>query len=126
MASSLKSFFLQLALFSIATSGLIFLWKSYAPLRFQTHLSWFIWLFFIITTSLVHVVLIKSAEGNPKKFVNYFMGITAAKLFAYLIIITFYTLLRKEAALGFVLFFLLMYFFYSAFEVVTLLRHFKK
>jgi hypothetical protein len=54
------------------------------------------------------------------------MGITAIKLFGYLIIITVYALLKKEAALGFTLWFLSLYLLYSGFEVVMLLKYLKK
>lgn len=55
-----------------------------------------------------------------------FMTITGLRLFGYLIIILIYAVLKREAALGFTLLFLLMYFLFSAFEVMTLLRLFKK
>jgi hypothetical protein len=55
--------------------------------------------FFILITALIHVFLVKIAEKDPKRFVGYFMGITAVKLFGYLIIITLYALLKRDAAL---------------------------
>jgi len=126
MTSSLKSFFVQLTLFSIFTLGILLLVQHYASIRFQTDLFWLIWLFFIATTSLIHLVLIKAAKQDPKKFVLYFMGITGFKLFGYLIIIIAYGLLNRENATGFIMCFLLSYFLYSGFEVVTLLKHLKK
>jgi hypothetical protein len=126
MSLSFKSFFLKLALFSVLTLGIIWLCQHYASVHFQTNLFWIIWLFFIATTALIHVVLIKAANDDPKKFVNYFMGITALKLFAYLIIIVIYGLINRDGAQGFIVCFLLSYFLYSGFEVVTLIKHFKK
>jgi len=126
MNVSLKSFFFQLALFSIITLGILLLFQHFASFRFQTDLFWLIWLFFIATTALIHVVLIKAANRDPKKFVPYFMGITGIKLFGYLIIIIIYGLLNRESSVGFIMCFLLSYFLYSGFEVVTLLKHFKK
>jgi hypothetical protein len=75
---------------------------------------------------IIHVFLVKVAEKDPKRFVGYYMGITAIKLFGYLTIITLYALLKREAALGFTLWFLVLYLLYSGFEVVMLLKHFKK
>ena len=72
------------------------------------------------------MVLIKGAKQDPKKFINLFMGITAIKLFGYLVIILTYGLLNRDGAQGFIVCFLLNYFLYSGFEVVTLIKHLKK
>jgi len=124
--SSQKSFFVQISIFSIFTLGILLLWNQYASERFQSSLTWFIWLFFIATTTLIHLFLVKSTEKEPKKFVINFMLVTAIKLFGYLILILVYALIKREEALGFTVFFLSMYLLYSGFEVYTLLRHFRK
>jgi hypothetical protein len=123
---SLKSFYLKLALFSIFPFLLLLLWKNYGSERFQSELMYALLVFFVSITALIHVFLVKTAEKDPKRFVGYYMGITAIKLFGYLIIITLYALLKREAALGFTLWFLVLYLLYSGFEVVMLLKHFKK
>ncbi len=126
MTSSINSFYLKLFIFSIFTLGLFFIWNAYASLRFQSDLMGVLWAFFVISTAFIHYILVKISHKNPKNFVGYFMGITAIKLFGYLIIITIYALIKKEAALGFTLWFLLLYLLYSGFEVVMLMKHFKK
>lgn len=126
MDVSLNSFLGKLAVFSIITLGVLFLYQYIAPPSFRTHLYIGIWLFFILTTALIHFILEKSAKENSNKFVLYYMGITGIKLFSYLIIIIAYGLLDRENIKGFVICFLLSYFLYSGFEVVMLLRHFKK
>ena len=126
MTSSINSFYLKLFIFSIFTLGLFFIWNAYASSRFQSDLMGVLWAFFVISTAFIHYILVKISDKNPKNFVGYFMGITAVKLFGYLIIITIYALIKKEAALGFTLWFLLLYLLYSGFEVVMLMKHFKK
>lgn len=126
MLAPLRSFFIQLALFSIFTMGVLYFWQQYASLRFQTDLGWLIWGFFIIVTAFIHIVLVRSAEQSPRKFITNFMVLSATKLFVYLMVIVIYALLKGKAALGFVILFLVLYFLYSIFEVVTLLKHFKK
>ena len=123
---SLKSFYIQLALFSAAAFGILYLWQQYTSLRFQTNIGWLIVLFFIVATAFIHIMLTKASEESPKKFIMYFMTLTGVRLFGYLIIIMIYAVLKREAALGFTLLFLLMYFLFSAFEVATLLKLFKK
>lgn len=123
---SKKSFFLQLSVFSLFTLAILFLWNQYASTRFQSNLTWGIWAFFILTTALIHTFLVGTSEKEPKKFVVNFMLVTAVKLFGYLIIILVYALLKREAAMGFTVFFLTMYLLYSGFEVFALLKHFRK
>jgi hypothetical protein len=126
MFTPLRSFFIQLALFSIFTMGVLYFWQQYASLRFQTDLGWLLWGFFIVVTALIHIVLVKSSEQSPRKFITNFMALSGAKLFVYLMVIVIYALLKGKEALGFVILFLVLYFLYSIFEVVTLLKHFKK
>ena len=126
MTSSFRLFFIKLFTFSIFTLGLLFLWKMYVSERFQSDLIWLLWGFFVVSTAFIHYVLVRVTEKDPKKFVGYFMGITAIKLFGYLVIITLYALLKREAALGFTLLFLILYLLYSGFEVIMLMKHFKK
>lgn len=126
MELSLKSFSVRLAIFSLFTFGILFLWQRIVPARFQSEVYWAIWIFFIASTALIHAFFVKAASKDPKKFVTNYMGITGIKLFLYLIIIIIYGLLNRDTATGFILCFLIMYFFYSVFEVVTLLKFFKK
>jgi hypothetical protein len=106
--------------------GVLLLWQQYASARFQTNLGWVLWLFFIGITALIHIILMKASDNSPKSLITWFMAITGIKLFTYLTIILIYGVLKGEKALGFVMLFLVFYFLYSAFEVVTLLRSFKK
>lgn len=125
-ASPFRSFYIQLALFSVFAFSVVGIWQQYTSARFQTHLDWAIVLFFIVASAFIHILLVRSAEKSPQKFIMNFMTITGLRLFGYLIIILIYAVLKREAALGFTLLFLLMYFLFSAFEVMTLLRLFKK
>ncbi len=126
MLSTFRPFFIKLTIFSVVILGLLLAWQHFASVSFQTKIYWVILLFFIITTALIHIILVRAAAQDPKKFVTYFMGMTAMKLFVYLIIILAYGLSNRETAQGFIVCFLITYFFYSGFEVVTLMRHFKK
>lgn len=124
--ASIKSFLLKLGIFSFLTLFIPVLWQQYMPERFQTNTGWFVWVFFIAVTLLIHTVLLKAADESSKKFIVFFMGITGIKLFLYLIILLVYGMLKGKAALGFILLFLIFYFLYTAFEIVSLLRRFRK
>lgn len=125
MNTSLRPFFIKLTIFSIFTLGILLCWQRYAPIRFQTSMAWGIWIFFILTTLVIHTLLMR-VVSEPKKFTQHFMGITGIKLLTYLLIILIYSVLNKETALGFALFFLTMYVLYSGLEVFTLFRQFRK
>ncbi|MDF2437745.1 MAG: hypothetical protein K0Q95_2121 [Bacteroidota bacterium] len=121
----LKSFSIKLLFFSLFTLAMLCFWRQFASDRFQSDLMFPLLVFFIVSTFLIHFILVRVADKDPKRFVGYYMGITAMKLFGYLIIITLYALLNRQAALGFTLIFMLLYLLYSGFEVVMLLKHFK-
>jgi hypothetical protein len=124
MNVSLKPFFIQLAIFSVFSIAILLLWQQYASSRFQTDLAWPIWGFFLLSTTFIHLKLVRIAD--PKKFIYSFMALTGIKLFGYLTVILIYALLKRESALGFTIFFLVMYFLHTGLEVFTLLKHFKK
>ncbi len=126
MSSTFKPFLLKLSFFSIVTLGFLLIWEQFASDRFQSDFMWALWFFFFASTAFIHYILISVSEKDPKRFIGFYLGITGIKLFAYLSIITAYALLKKEAALGFTLWFLVLYFLYSGFEVVMLLKQFKK
>lgn len=123
---TIRAFLIRLLLFSAFTAAVLLFWQQNFSARFQSNLLWPVWVFFVFSTGLIHYVFMKAAEKDPKKFVGYFMGLTAIKLFGYLIIIVVYALLKREAALGFTLWFLTLYLLYSGFEVLMLLKLFKK
>lgn len=125
MNSTLRPFFIKLTVFSIFTLGILICWQKLAPVRFQTSMDWGIWIFFIMSTLIIHMLLLR-VVSDPKKFARYFMGITGIKLLTYLLIILIYSLLNKETALGFSLFFLAMYVLYSGLEVFTWMKYFRK
>lgn len=126
LPTSFTPFFIKLGLFSIVAFSVVYIWQQYTTDRFHTNLGWLIVLFFISAATFTHVILVKAAIEAPKKFIMYFMTITGVRLFGYLIIILIYAVIKREAALGFTLLFLLQYFLFSSFEVITLLKLFKR
>lgn len=126
MNHSLKPFFIKLSVFSIITFAILYLLQKSNYSVFQTHLYWLLWLFFVLTTMAIHIVLMRVAAKDPKKFIMTFMGITGIKLFTYLMVVVVYMFLRPETAVGFTIIFLILYFLYTTFEVVQLYKQLKK
>jgi len=123
MNKELTSFFTKLGIFSAITFVIIYFLQQ--SIYFKSSLYWLVWLFFIFSTVVIHVLLTK-AQQSPQKFIRTFMGLTALKLFAYLLILVVYALLRKQSAMPFIFCFLLMYFLYTPFEVIMLFKQLKK
>ncbi len=82
----------------------------------------FIILFFLSFTVLLHRQLLKSTEGNPKKFVFAFLLMTTIKILLYLAVILVYVMLNREDALGFIVVFFFNYFLFTAFELSAVMK----
>jgi hypothetical protein len=89
--------------------------------------SWpFIILFFLSFTVLLHRQLLKSTEGNPKKFVFAFLLMTTIKILLYLAVILVYVMLNRDDALGFIVAFFFNYFLFTAFELSAVMKLLKQ
>lgn len=124
--SFMKVFFYKLILFTVCVSAILFFWNRYSLPAFHDNISWYILAFFALSTAIVHFLLLRSADQNPKAFVNLFMGLTAMKLFAYLSFLIIVFLADRDHARAVALYFLVMYLLFTVFEVSSLYRKLKK
>jgi cobalamin biosynthesis protein CobD/CbiB len=76
-----------------------------------------------ILTGFLHK---KSLQQKDSNFTQWFMGITMARFFFYLVIMVGYSLLFREDAAKFIVWFMVFYLFYSSFEVLSLFRSVRK
>jgi len=83
-------------------------------------------LFFPISSSLIHFLLLKSVEGKPTRFVTAYMGLLSLKMFLHLIIIVAVGLTFREYAVQFVLLYAGFYLLYTVAETVSLFKVFYK
>jgi len=121
-----RKYWIHLFLYSVGIASIMYLLNNLLPERFQGN-SWpYLLLFFVIITSVFHVIMSRIAQGNAQVFVRTFMGTTTIKLFLYLIIIVIYLLIDKAGSASFVLYFMLYYFLFTAFEVFKLFKMLKK
>ena len=81
--------------------------------------------FFYLTTAAGYFFLIRSAEKQFIKFVNYYLLITVVKIFLFIGIIFLYCILNKQDAVPFVASFFFLYLCYSVFEVIYLIHYSK-
>jgi hypothetical protein len=83
-------------------------------------------LFFPISSSLIHFLLLKSVEGKPTRFVTAYMGLLSLKMFLHLIIIVAVGLTFSEYAVQFILIYAGFYLLYTVAETVSLFKVFYK
>jgi len=120
------SFLKKLTIFSLllAIPGVIAAYTL--PSEYITPTLPFLYVFFYSATTLVHYLLLKISKKKPTAFINYFMLLTFGKLIFYLSVILVYIILYKDDAKSFVISFLILYLFFTAFEVVQSLKQTRK
>jgi len=122
----MNRFLVQLSILSILIAACIWGWNNYGPVEKHLNALWLILGVFILITTLVHYILVRSVDKNPGSFVRTFMASTSIKLFVYLIIITLYSMFNKSEAVLFIFGFLLMYLLFTGFEVITIMFFLKR
>jgi hypothetical protein len=126
MSKKYQQFIIRLILVSLITGLAAFFVDFLFPGNVVTP-AW-PWLIsvFIVISAIVHFMLLKITEMNPRRFVGYFMLATFLKLFVYLVIIFVYVFRVKEGILSFILTFFVFYIIYTVFEVVAILSQTKE
>jgi hypothetical protein len=122
----MKAFLLKLLIFTAFCSCLLFCWNRFTPPLCHDSVSWCILFFFALVTGLVHAALLKASEGDAKAFVGKFMGLTGLKMLAYLGFLIIILLADRDNARVVALYFLVMYLFFTAFEVSSLYKKLRK
>jgi uncharacterized membrane protein YfcA len=82
----------------------------------------FLLAFFALVTLVFHMIIERSFRKNPEKFSYVFMGLSAGKLVAILVMIVIYLIIRRETVIPFLVGTFLLYLVFTLFEVKTLLR----
>ena len=107
-------------IFSIILITLSLIWNYYVPEKFTSPTMPFIVIYFALSTVIVHELLIKTNNESPKNFIRTYMGTTALRLFLNLMIIIVFMLVNRSGAMAFALAFLVFYFLFLIFEIVSL------
>ena len=82
----------------------------------------FIPIVFVAIIFTMHVILIKSAEKDLRKFTSRFMMVFGIKILALLILIVAYVLALPEQAVPFLITFLIHYLVFTGFETISIVR----
>lgn len=76
--------------------------------------------FFYIVTNLVHAYLLRIANKSSSRFTSQYMATSFIKMFFYLAVAIIYVAINKEDAKIFLINYLLLYVFYTTFEVIEI------
>jgi len=122
MVDKFKKFARFLTIFSVVillTGLVIYFWVPKIPI---TPAFPYIVLFFYGFTLYIFRILNKAKENRLSRFTNVFMLINFSKLILFSIIILLYAYFNRSDAIPFTITFFINYIFYSAFEVLSLLK----
>ena|GEM_PF-5121158 len=119
------NFYSSLILFSVlSATAHYFLFQKMDLLWNQW--IWFLYIYFPISTLVIHRLLIKQLGGRPQAFVTVFMGTMAAKLFISLILLLFVVYLYPEIKIPFSISFLFLYLLYTTLNTIFVFAKLKQ
>lgn len=122
MVDKFKKFARFLTFFSVAmllVGLIIYFWIPKIPI---TPAFPYIVLFFYAFTLYIFRILNNAKENRLSRFANVFMLVNFSKLILFTIIILLYAYFYRSDAIPFIVTFFINYIFYSAFEIISLLK----
>ncbi len=117
----MKKYFTAFLIFIVCVASIIFLSSSKLSVE-EYKLTWIIYFYFIVLTTLFHYGIVRTTQSRPQVFIRYYMGATTIKLLLHLGIIIFYSFFHRPEAVHFIITFMVMYLLFTAFEVMAVWR----
>ncbi len=118
----MKKYLINLLIIVAAVAAIIVLLGSKLA-DWQQTLCWYVLGYFVIVTAISHIGLERTTKARPQVFVRYYMASTSIRLLAHLIVIISYAALNSSNARFFIIIFMIMYFAFTVFEVVYVMRN---
>jgi hypothetical protein len=119
-------FFIRLTLMTAILGFLCWALTQFLPENSISPVYPYILILFYIITGLIHYILLRITALNPRRFVSYFMLATFVKLIVYFTVVLIYVFNFSDNLLPFIITFFVLYIFYTAFEVVLILKQTKE
>jgi hypothetical protein len=121
MNQDFKTFVRKLTVFSAIIAAIATTLYFLLPVGMVTQAMPFILIFFMAHTLLFHKMATKVIEKNLRRFTNFYMISTIARLFLFLIIMILYSLLNPKDAKYFIVCFFVFYVLFTFFELYIIL-----
>lgn len=96
-----------------------FCWNYFLPQFNSPHIIYIV-LYFFVSTAAIHHFLVKANTQSPQNFVRSYIAFTALKLLLNLMVIILYIFINRSQAIVFILSFLILYFIFLVFEIISL------
>ncbi|WP_420151630.1 hypothetical protein [Spirosoma sp.] len=110
-----------------ALLAIVFFLAEQYTVTFWLHPNWKILLIFFFSVSIVtHRLVEAGLQGDRERFVPLYLSATVARLILGLAFIGFFLYQRIDQRRVFVLNFLVLYIFYTGFEIWTLTRNLRR
>ena len=119
LKNSLKIYIFRLLVFSLILTSGTFCMQFLCPQYVSPALP-FIVLFFFITMLISHYIILRGIYKENKNFVANYMLATIIRIVSYIIFLVTYILLNREDAILFGISFIILYFLFSIFEIITI------
>lgn len=120
-----KSFLLRELVFTVLVASVAFILFSSILSQYYLPIFWILFVGIALLTGLVHFSNLRFAEKEFSKFSSRFVMMTGIKMIIYLFVIVFYVFLNTTNAKIFLVYFIIIYLLYTAFEVISIVKHFK-
>ncbi len=113
-------------IFSFTLIVISLLWNLFVPENIKSPATPYVVIYFFVSTIVTHHLLMKTNKQSPQNFIRAYLGTTALRLFLNLMIIVMYMLINRMGAMVFALSFLVLYFLYLIFEIISLQKDLKE
>ena len=121
----LITFITRILIFSLIILSIGVLLFTTVLKEYYLDIHTYTFVFFIVLTIIVHLIILKASKKKMVKFAPYFMLSNAIKIFIYFLYIGVYLFFNKEDAIPFIITFLSLYLLFTVFEVNSILRYLK-
>jgi hypothetical protein len=126
MPSFYPGFLKRLIIFSVMTALAAGIVMHFLPETAVTPAWPYLFLFFMVITAIIFYVMIRLTNKRPALFISGIMVITTVKILLFAVIIILYIVRYPTDKMPFVITFLILYLFYTVFEVMTLNFYIRK
>ena len=121
-----KNFILKELLLTIIIALVAFILFQSVLKEFYSPVFWTLLIIISVLTGGLHYSILQVAEKETSKFTSRFLMATGIKMIIYLIFIIVYVFSHTTNAKIFLIYFLIHYLLYTAFEVYMILRYLKQ
>ncbi len=124
--TSLRQYYFKLLLFSSLLFACAFVFARVSDERLVSDVFYLFVPFFAGVSFLTAYMHQKGMEQKARGFAHLFIGVTMARFFFFLLIMVTYSLLFRDDAARFIVWFMVFYLFYTFFEVMSHFRAVRK